>query len=92
MNGFVIKLVPKIKWALNRIIRKGEDRVDKKEQVNIVYKVNCNGCDASYVGESKRCTGVGIPEHQWDSQKAHKETPFFKHMIITDHIFDFDVT
>ena len=40
MNGFGTKVISKIKYALNRIIRKGKDRVDKKEQVNVVYKVN----------------------------------------------------
>ena len=55
----------------------------------IWYKVNCNDCEASYVGESKRGMGVRIPEHERDSKKVHKETPFFKHMINTEHTIDF---
>ena len=92
INGFGNNVVQKIKYALNRIIRKGKDRVDKKEQVNVVQKVNFNNCDdASYVGESKSSIGVRIPEHHWDGKKVNKETPFFKHMITTDHhTFDFD--
>ena len=31
----------------------------------------------------------GVWEHKRNSKKAHKETPFFKHMINTEHIFDF---
>ena len=56
---------------------------------NVVYKVNFNDCEASYVGESKRGMGVRIPEHERDSKIAHKETPFFKHKIDTEHTFDF---
>ena len=41
MNGFGIKVVPKIKYALNSVIKKGKDKVDKDSQVNVVYKVNC---------------------------------------------------
>ena len=76
MNGFDIKVVPKIKYALNRVIKKGKEKVNKNDQLNVVYKVNCNDCDASYVGESKRGTGVKVPEHRRDSKKAHKETSF----------------
>lgn len=90
LNGFDIKVVPKIKYALNRVIKKGKDKVNKNDQVNVVYKVNCNDCDASYVGESKRGVGVRVSEHKRDSKKAHKETPFFKHMVATEHTFDFE--
>ena len=72
-------------------MKKGKDKVDNA-QVNVVYKVNCNGCEASYVGDSKRGMGVRIPEHKRESKKAHKETPFFKHMIDTEHTFDFDAS
>ena len=89
MSGFGIKVVPKIKYALNGVIKKGKNKVDKNAQVNVVYKVNCNDCEASYVGESKRGVGVRIREHERDSKKAYKETPFFKNMINTEHTFDF---
>ena len=42
---FGIKEVPKIKYALNRLIKKGKDKVDKKYQVNLEHKFNCNDCD-----------------------------------------------
>ena len=66
------------------------EKLYKKLQVNVVYEVNCNDCEASYVGESKRGMGVRIPEHELDSKKAHKERPLFKHMIDTERTFDFD--
>ena len=31
-----------------------------------------------------------VPEHKQDSKKAHEETPFFKHLIDTEHTFDFE--
>ena len=59
--------------------------------LNVVYKVNCNDCDASYVGENKRGVGVRIlKEHKPDSYKPHKLIPFFKHIVATDHLFDFE--
>ena len=77
LNSFNIKVVPKINYAINRIIKKGKDKVNKNDQVNVVYKVNCDDCDASYAGESKRGIGVRVPEHRRHSKKVHKETPFF---------------
>ena len=64
--------------------------MNRNDQVNVVYKVNCNDCNASYVGESKRGIGVRVPEHKNNSKKDHKETPFFKHMISTEHTFNFE--
>ena len=51
----------------------------------MVYKINCNDCDSSYVGVSKSGIGVRVvKEHKPDSKKAHKETAFLEHVVSTD--------
>ena len=76
---------------INAVIKREKDKIDKKDEGNVVYKVNCNDCDATYVDESKRGIRVRVmTEHKRDSKKAQKETPFFKHISATNHRIDCD--
>ena len=54
LRSLNIATLPKIKYSLNEIIRRGKDKVLNKDQTNVVYEVLCNDCDASYVGGKKR--------------------------------------
>ncbi|XP_011860757.1 PREDICTED: uncharacterized protein LOC105557945 [Vollenhovia emeryi] len=60
---------------------------------NVVYKINCNNCDASYVGQTKRKLKTRIKEHinnkKLDEQKHSVIT---KHMLEFNHNFDWDNT
>ena len=56
--------VPKIKYTLKNIIRKGKDKVLEKDHTNVVYKICCDDFDASYVGETKRALEVRTDEHK----------------------------
>ncbi|EZA55678.1 hypothetical protein X777_04187 [Ooceraea biroi] len=51
----------------------------------MVYKISCNGCDASYVGQTKRRFNTRINEHKNDIKKRSR-TP----SVISDHRFTFD--
>ena len=48
---------------LNNIIKLGKDKNDKSNNSNVVYKINCNDCNASYVGQTSRRVNVRIKEH-----------------------------
>jgi len=39
---------------LNNIVRVQKDHVEHSHKNNVVYKINCKNCDASYVGQTKR--------------------------------------
>ncbi|KYN11234.1 hypothetical protein ALC57_16619 [Trachymyrmex cornetzi] len=39
---------------LNKYIKVQKDRVDSLSKSNVVYKINCKDCDASYVGQTGR--------------------------------------
>ena len=49
---------------LNSIIILGKDKNDKNNDANVVYKINCNNCNASYVGQNSRRLNVRIKEHK----------------------------
>ena len=42
------------KNKLSSIIKLGKDKTDKVNQANVVYKINCKDCSASYVGQTSR--------------------------------------
>ena len=43
--------LPKINNNLSRYIVRGKDKTKKLLENNVVYKINCNNCDSSYVGQ-----------------------------------------
>ena len=50
--------------TLRRILFHPKDRVPDDDKSNVVYKINCRDCDASYVGETKRALKTRVSEHR----------------------------
>jgi len=50
-------------------------------KTNIVYKIQCNECDVSYVGQTKRQIRTRIKEH-----KNNIKLDETRHSVIIDHI------
>lgn len=48
---------------LNKIIKTHKDPIPKQSKKNVVYKINCGDCDASYVGQTGRKLITRIKEH-----------------------------
>ena len=62
-------------------IEGGESLTKKLLENNVVYKINCNNCDSSYVGQTKRQLFERVDEHQNNINHAPKN-----HNVITKHI------
>jgi len=58
---------------------------------NVVYKLNCNNCEATYVDQTKRQLKTRIVEHR-NHKKRNTSTHsvITDHRIISDHEFDWD--
>lgn len=54
---FLATSLPKINSGMQNIIIRGTGKAKKKDQNNIVYKINCNNYISSYVGQTKRTSG-----------------------------------
>jgi len=63
------KLAYSINNKLNNFIKTGKDKIEHMQQMGVVYHINCNNCDASYVGQTKRKLETRIKEHQRDINK-----------------------
>ena len=74
------KIIYKIDNKLNYIIKKWKDKLHKNRNHNIVYKIICADCSASYIGETKKALDTKLKEHQNDI----KNNPI-EHGVISKH-------
>ncbi|XP_071578891.1 uncharacterized protein [Temnothorax nylanderi] len=74
--------VPK---KLDAMIKKGKDRLDDKKCTGVVYKLECSGCSACYIGQTKRHLETRIKEHCADINKRPNQ-----HSVVSKHRLDFD--
>jgi len=60
-------------------------RLNVEECMGVVYRVDCNDCDASYVGQTGRQLGTRMNKY-----KANIKLDPSKHSVISEHILEFD--
>lgn len=77
---------------LSNIVLKGKDRLPATLQTNVVYKISCKNCPASYVGQTKRELLVRIKEHSATSEKVRTKKQRLNkvvepedHSVISEH-------
>ena len=70
--------------TLKSIFKKPKDRPPEEKITGIVYKIKCNDCDFTYVGESKRCWTSRSVEHD-PARAASKLSAVRLHAEKTDH-------
>ena len=49
-----VRVIPAVNKSMQNIITRGKDKCKLLDRNNVVYKFECNNCDAVYVGETKR--------------------------------------
>ena len=57
--------------TLRKILSHPKDRIPDDNKSNVVYKINCLDCDASYVGETGRALKTRISEHRRAVEKMN---------------------
>lgn len=65
---------------LNKYIKTNKDPVPKLSNNNVVYKIDCKDCDASYVGQTGRKLSTRVSEH-----RNHIRKNTTSNSVITDH-------
>ena len=81
----VLYTIPK---KLNSIIKRGKDRLALNKETNIVYRIDCENCDASYVGQTKRHLETRVGEHCKDIKKhSSNHSVVSKHRLHNNHNF-----
>jgi len=69
---------------LGKIIRAHKGPLQLDSNKNVVYKLSCKNCDATYIGQTKRRLSTRVAEHRKD---INKKTP--NHSVITNHRLEF---
>lgn len=70
---------------LNKHIKVHKDIIPNSQLNNVVYKINCRNCDASYVGQTRRRLCTRMSEH-----RNHINRNTTNQSVITDHRLNFD--
>jgi len=68
---------------LNKFIKVQKDLLSTSSRSNVVYKIECSNCDASYVGQTKRLLKDRIGEH-----RNHIKRNSSQISVITNHRID----
>jgi len=72
---------------LNKYVRVQKDQTEYIQKNDVVYKIFCQDCDASYVGQMKRQLKTRVKEH-CNNIKLEKS----KHSVISEHMLNYDHT
>jgi len=76
---------------LNKFIKVHKDILSTLSRPNVVYKINCSNCDASYVGQTKRILNARISEHRnYIRRKSTQSSVITDHRLQSNHEFDWD--
>jgi len=76
---------------LNKFIRVHKDALSLFSRSNVVYRINCLNCDASYVGQTKRALNMTISQHRNHVRRnSSQPSVITDHKRISGHEFDWE--
>ena len=76
------------KW--NCFIKLGKDVCSKDEKTNVVYRINCNECTATYVCQTERRLNIRVNEHMKKCANKDRGSAIYTHMEDAIHKFNFN--
>lgn len=94
MKKFDLNVAFKTNNFTGQFFSKVKDKIDTLDQTHIVYQINCNECDAKYIGQTKQKFGKRLNQHKnsiknTDKTGSSNHTALCEHTIKTKHTFDF---
>ena len=88
LKNYNINLYSKNANTLKNSLCNLKDKRNADLKRNVVYQVNCNDCDAKYIGETGRNIKIRMSEHQRDINNHKISNNMFQHVDETSHTFD----
>ncbi|XP_055909861.1 uncharacterized protein LOC129944452 [Eupeodes corollae] len=95
INKENISFSHKSNLTLKSIFTNTKSKIQKQQQHNVVYEIECNGkeneqCDLVYIGQTKRNLGIRLTEHEADIRKNKETTGLAQHITETGHSVNFE--
>jgi len=77
---------------LNKFIKTHKDPNQPSGSNNVVYKIHCMDCDATYVGQTKRQLKTRLKEHMNNIKSTSTLSVISEHRLNNNHEFDWNNT
>lgn len=91
LKKYNIKVVSSTGNSLKGLYNNLKTPIEKEKNTHVVYKVNCNDCEGTYIGQTKQYLGNRMKEHISSIKgKNNNKTALKKHVIDTGHTFKFE--
>ena len=74
--------------SLKSELVKLKDKTDNENKSNVIYKINCQDCDQSYIGETNRNLEKRIDEHKRNVRYHTQNSLIFQHVLNNSHQMD----
>jgi len=74
--------------SLHKYIKTGKDQLSSGSCFGVVYKINCQDCEANYVGQTKRSLKTRVKEHFVDIRSSSSLSVVSDHRLTFNHDFD----
>jgi len=76
---------------LSRFTKVHKDALPSSVRSNVVYQINCQNCNASYAGQTKRALSVRVGEHRSHiTRNSSQQSVITEHRLLYKHDFDWD--
>ena len=92
LKSYNVKVAHKPVRTISSILTKPKDKVPKADRTNVVYKIKCNDCSKTYIGQTQRALKTRVKEHQKAVFNQDKNSLIAEHCTNSNHNFDFDNT
>jgi len=76
--------------SLSNFIKTGKDQLSVSSHCNVVYQIDCNDCEASYVSQTKRQLNTRMREHLNDIKKSTGTRSVSDHRLELNHDFNWE--
>lgn len=92
LEPFKIKIISSTADTFNHLYTNLKSSVNKEKITHTVYKINCNDCNGTYIGQSKQYLDCRIKAHRNSvTGKNTEKTALKKHVATANHTFNFNL-
>ena len=90
LKPFNIRIAHKPTRTLRHLLTNVKDKDDPKDRQGTVYRIRCNGCNGTYIGETGRALTTRLGEHQTATDKEDLTNNIAQHHRKTGHDINWD--